>query len=60
MLVTHVDYARNEVELAMLAQAAHDELNPGQMTFEYEPVLRMVTGVLRVDVRRSSPAMARP
>lgn len=60
MLVTHVDYARNEVELAMLAQAAHDELNPGQMAFEYEPVLRMVTGVLRVDVRRSSPAMARP
>lgn len=60
MLVTHAAYARNEVELAMLAQAAHDEPNPGQVAFDYEPVDRMVTGALRVDVRRSSPAMARP
>lgn len=54
VVLKHVGSARNEVELAALMQAAHDELHPGQTTLDFDPKRRHATSVLRVGGKRSA------
>ncbi|RRC95738.1 IS1634 family transposase [Schaalia canis] len=54
VVLKHVGSARNEVELAALMQAAHDEFHPGQTVLDFEPERRYATSVLRVGGKRSA------
>lgn len=54
VLVRHVGSAHSEAELAVLMQAAQDELHPGQLSFDFAPADRVATGVLRVGSKRSA------